>query len=60
VASGRGKATLRLLLSSETSLREDASGPEFLQALTPEQAQPAALPPVLSEQHSRTIRNGMR
>jgi hypothetical protein len=35
---------------SETSLREDASAARaFLQALTPDQAQPAALPPVLSE-----------
>ena len=48
-----GKATLRLLLNSETSLREDAiAARAFLQALTPDQAQPAALPPVLSEQHS--------
>lgn len=53
MASGRGKATLRLLLNSETSLREDAiAARAFLQALTPDQAQPAALPPVLSEQHS--------
>ncbi|MEK0248947.1 isochorismate synthase MenF [Raoultella sp. BAC10a-01-01] len=47
-----GAASLRLVLCSATSLREDArAAREFLRTLTAEQAQPAAIPAVLSEQH---------
>lgn len=47
-----GSATLRLALSSETSLCDDArAAREFLDSLVAKQAQPAAMPSLLSEQH---------
>lgn len=46
------RASLRLVLCSETSLREDAAAArEFLRTLTPEQSQPAALPAMVGERH---------
>lgn len=47
-----GSATLRLVLSSESSLRDDArAAREFLDSLTAKQAQATAMPSLLSEQH---------
>lgn len=47
-----GVATLRLVLHSDSSLRDDAcAAREFLGTLTAQQAQPTALPSLLSERH---------
>lgn len=47
-----GSATLRLVLYSETSLRDDArAAREFLDSLVAKQAQATAMPSLLSEQH---------
>lgn len=47
-----GAASLRLVLCSDASLREDAhAAREFLHSLTAEQSRPAAIPELLSERH---------
>ncbi|VUS88777.1 isochorismate synthase MenF [Klebsiella spallanzanii] len=47
-----GNATLRLVLCSDTSLRDDAcAAREYLRSLTTRQAQPTAIPYLHSEQH---------
>jgi menaquinone-specific isochorismate synthase len=54
-----GSATLRLVLYSETSLRDDArAAREFLDSLVAKQAQATAMPSLLSEQHFPAIRSG--
>ncbi|HGY1978453.1 TPA: isochorismate synthase MenF [Klebsiella aerogenes] len=48
-----GKATLRLVVHSVTSLQDDAAAARaFLQSLNSEQATAASMPPLQSEQHA--------